>query len=265
MFDCPTCSDSFDSKRGLSVHHTKKHGEKIDADERTEGCPKCERSFKTERGMKMHHSREHDESISGVIVECANCGSEKREKQYKLDDYDRFFCDEKCHGEWRSENLTGKDHWSWGGETKCCGFCDEEYIVSPCEKESSSFCSRECQVSWQSENWRGENAPAWKGGYDDYYGHTWKTRRKDIQKRDGNICQLCNFDSNETLAVHHIVPVRTFDDPNNAHFDENMYQLCKECHLKMEKVNPIKQKKLLDDAEPDTLERLEEVLADEAT
>jgi 5-methylcytosine-specific restriction endonuclease McrA/uncharacterized C2H2 Zn-finger protein len=258
MSVCPKCYQSFDSDRALSIHHSKKHGERLNEDEYTEECPTCESSFKTSRGMKMHHSKVHGESLAGEPVECENCGKNKRVAKHKLSECERFFCNKECAGEWRSKNLCGEDHWSYKDTSEVCKYCGEEYHIK--ESKESTFCSRECQTSWQSENWTGEDAPAWKGGYSDYYGYSWKTRRKDIQERDKNICQNCGYDSDETLDVHHVVPVRTFDDYNDAHFDENMYQLCKDCHLKLEKINPLEQVKILeDDAEADSLERIEEM------
>lgn len=29
MVDCPTCDDSFDSERGMRIHHTQSHGFKL--------------------------------------------------------------------------------------------------------------------------------------------------------------------------------------------------------------------------------------------
>jgi 5-methylcytosine-specific restriction endonuclease McrA len=249
MSVCPTCSKEFDTDRGVGVHHYSAHGEKIDADEYTEECPSCDDSFKTKQGMRLHHKEVHNESISGEIVKCSWCDSKKREPQYKVEDCDTFFCDKECQSKWMKENRNSEDNPAYKDTSNICKWCNEKYHVKKSVQKTSNFCSKECSSSWKSENIRGDEHPRWQGGYKEYYGWSWDKRREDIQKRDSNNCQNCGLNSQETLDVHHIVPVRTFDNPNNAHFDENMYQLCDECHKKFEKMDAIKQKKILEGIE----------------
>lgn len=83
----------------------------------------------------------------------------------------------------------------------------------------------------------GKDSPHWTGGYDQYYGKTWSQMRDRVRDRDDNICQLCGIGEKENGRkpdVHHIEPVRLFEDPNDAHFMENMIQLCRSCHKKVE-------------------------------
>lgn len=85
----------------------------------------------------------------------------------------------------------------------------------------------------------GEDNPRWLGGHPEYYGSQWPEKREEIRDRDGDVCQRCG----DTMAelgiapdVHHIIPVREFDDPNDAHTKENMIQLCKSCHRYVEEL-----------------------------
>lgn len=83
----------------------------------------------------------------------------------------------------------------------------------------------------------GEDSPLWTGGYEQYYGKTWSRMRDRVRNRDDNVCQLCGIGEEENGRkpdVHHIEPVRLFEDPNDAHFMENMIQLCRSCHKKVE-------------------------------
>lgn len=47
-----------------------------------------------------------------VKVQCSNCGKDKKVYPYRVEKSTngRFFCDNKCQGEWWSDNLTGEEH-----------------------------------------------------------------------------------------------------------------------------------------------------------
>lgn len=49
------------------------------------------------------------------VVECSNCGDEKRVKPNKVERKNRHFCDRGCFGEWKSENWVGEDAPFWRG------------------------------------------------------------------------------------------------------------------------------------------------------
>lgn len=52
----------------------------------------------------------------------------------------------------------------------------------------------------------------------------WADKRKEIRKRDGNICQMCGTEKD--LSIHHIVP-RSVGGGNENH---NLITLCNDCH-----------------------------------
>lgn len=60
------------------------------------------------------------------------------------------------------------------------------------------------------------------------YGGTWTTWLRRIRARDNNTCLLCG--ANENLQVHHFKKMRTFSEPNKAHFYENLGLFCVTCH-----------------------------------
>lgn len=79
-------------------------------------CPwdGCNRSFDSARGMKVHHGGVHGESIAGTEVTCTVCGASKR-TQTSIADNENHFCGSGCYGKWRSEELTGENHPSYDG------------------------------------------------------------------------------------------------------------------------------------------------------
>jgi 5-methylcytosine-specific restriction endonuclease McrA/transposase-like protein len=90
-----------------------------------------------------------------------------------------------------------------------------------------------------SESSRGENNSQWQGGHDDNYGPGWYMARQRVKQRDG-VCQNCGTDGSEDrLEVHHIVPLRLFDqseeaEKRDAHDLSNLVLLCRPCHMEAE-------------------------------
>jgi 5-methylcytosine-specific restriction endonuclease McrA len=77
-------------------------------------------------------------------------------------------------------------------------------------------------------------------------GEGWPEARRRALERDGFECQQCGltheehkqrddlFPPNKGLHVHHIVPFRTFDDPEEANRVANLVCLCASCHREVE-------------------------------
>ncbi len=90
-----------------------------------------------------------------------------------------------------------------------------------------------------SQSRTGEDNPNWRGGYTRQYGPGWAAARRQVHERD-EVCQLCGHDGSEQiLDVHHIIPVREFDeDPTatlrDAHELDNLVLLCRSCHMQVE-------------------------------
>jgi hypothetical protein len=90
-----------------------------------------------------------------------------------------------------------------------------------------------------SEAQSGEGNPRWRGGVSDSYGPGWNRAREQVRKRDER-CRNCDHGGSERrLEVHHIVPVRLFDQAEDRNLSEvhalgNLVLLCRQCHLKAE-------------------------------
>lgn len=75
----------------------------------------------------------------------------------------------------------------------------------------------------------GEDNPNWSGGYDgNYTAHTgWRRIREKVIQRD-RVCWGCGLPYR--LQVHHVTPVREFEDPADAHTMDNLITVCQWCH-----------------------------------
>jgi hypothetical protein len=106
-------------------------------------------------------------------------------------------------------------------------------IASDAKRKPPQFCSVACIGAFQ----RGERNPAWRGGYRPYYGPDWRPLQRDARKRDNYTCQRCGVTQRELgrqLDVHHIRPVSSFVDPNDANTIDNVTTLCHSCHMAAE-------------------------------
>lgn len=143
--ECPDaeCDRIFDSGRGVKVHHKKAHGESIaTGGSATRDCDGCggtihrpPAGFVNQRTGEEHHRhfcsdgcREqwhqswmeaggegHPAWDGGLVtVACDWCGDEKDVKPSTAE-RGRTFCDKRCEGAWRSENVVGPDHHNWKG------------------------------------------------------------------------------------------------------------------------------------------------------
>jgi 5-methylcytosine-specific restriction endonuclease McrA len=201
-------------------------------------CPTCGDVFDNEVGMKIHHKRIHGDSISGTTSNCDNCGKEFNLKEYRTNQ-DHTFCSNECAGEWRSSNFSGENNPNYNSVVVPCDWCGSEFEKHPrkMERTNHDFCDLECFGNWRSENYVGENHHSYNGGPTIYIGN-WKKNRNLAINRDNNICQNCGHDgSNSRIEVHHIKPVKKFEELDNAHNLDNLICLCAKCHRNVEHGN----------------------------
>ena len=79
----------------------------------------------------------------------------------------------------------------------------------------------------------GESNPNWAGGYEGYYGASWRDQRQKAVERDGGECVICG---EEPVDVHHIRPFREFGVENHEQANrlDNLVCLCRGHHSKWE-------------------------------
>lgn len=240
--DCPTCGKTLATEQGMRQHHTKVHGEPLP--NRT--CAGCGTRFYDPKARLSYcedcnpETGEHNGNWRGATEEatCRLCGDSF---EYYPSDKEGVFCP-ACVEE-RDEFL-GTPSWELRDvkRTTCeCDQCGETFQVLTSSVDRTEkrgrFCSHECRSVWMSENWRGESHPAWKGGGTiAYAGQWWEVRRLALERADYS-CQSCGKTTEEMGRdpdVHHTTPVREFDEPQDAHYLDNLVCLCRKCHPKVE-------------------------------
>jgi len=170
-------------------------------------CPTCGRDdFASEMGMKQHHKRSHGESISGVVLECQNCGNTYSEKPSRVDR--SSYCSREC----RRDRIS-----------MTCTNCGVEYEVMS-HRSDSKFCSIECMAEHKSTI-TGEDHPLYDGGPSDKYKRKGWTQFADKYKSWVGCCEYCG--NGEELHLHHVEPISM-----GGHFWKNDFKvLCKNCHF----------------------------------
>lgn len=93
-------------------------------------------------------------------------------------------------------------------------------------------CDRECYSKWLSET-----LPDGFELLQKYKGSWWVTKRLALE-RDEFTCQRCGAtkdDLGRNPDVHHLEPVRTFEDPDDAHTVDTVVCLCPAGHTQVER------------------------------
>lgn len=63
------------------------------------------------------------------------------------------------------------------------------------------------------------------------YGKDWKRICAEIRERDKHQCRHCGLaETGTAFAVHHKIPFRRFEDPQDANHPDNLATLCPRCH-----------------------------------
>jgi predicted HNH restriction endonuclease len=128
-------------------------------------------------------------------------------------------------------------------EETSCVECGDKFEYYPSEKKGLYCETCVDEVDWNSRNLpsdvSGENNPNWKGGSNNstIYTGKWNSVRRKCLKRDNHTCQNCGKNKKELGRepdVHHIIPVKTFEDEQDAHYIDNVICLCSSCHNKAE-------------------------------
>ena len=214
---CEHCGNDFYDDAGLRHHICTQHPEVCD-----HSCPSCDRVFLTKRAMRCHHSQSHGESLRGVVFECHVCGVTDTKEPHHYNEDSPNYCSHDCMSEHLSEKVVVQ-----------CEVCGETEERSPSAVKEENYCSQSCYY----EDNTGENNPNYKWGKNREYGETWWRQRRKARKRDDLECQICGRGESEIGRkpdVHHIIPIRKFDDPDDANELDNLICLCPEHHLEWE-------------------------------
>jgi len=245
MSTCPTCDRDFANINAMRGHHTKVHGEHLD--NRT--CKICGESFydsksqlKTCENCEVKGKNHPSYKSAKEETQCNICG---KEFSYYPSSKKGMYCSQCVKEEnWQeTPKMIGSDNPRWkGGISKKterrCSYCNEKIKLTRIRASKDNvFCNPQCCGKWKSENIFGEKHHHWKGGGNTEYGKGWTETKRKALERDFYTCQRCfesKDDKNYVVDVHHIKPVRTFDNPEDAHYLENVVTLCRPCHRRVE-------------------------------
>jgi len=195
---------------------------------------KCADEWKKE-AYKGENNHFHKEKES---VECEYCGQIYKVQPHRVER--TKYCSKDCQMSALNENKTGENHPNYKGKvTLECEYCKEEFKIYPNKKGERRFCSVRCAAEWQSENIVGPKHPNWMENpkQELNYGFNWAIMRRKALERDGYKCVICK-EGKEKLGqnpdVHHIKPIREFDNPKDANFLDNLVSLCRKHHKMLE-------------------------------
>lgn len=248
--DCPSCPRTFDSRRGLGVHHSRVHGDRLP--NRT--CDYCGNCFYSEYEKRYcsdacldasdSYAGENNPNYRGgkESTGCELCGTEF---DYYPSEKDGLFCSECVRTEaWRRTPDVDRERnpqWNGGQVERECHVCGTPVERYPSELEcEGTVCSDDCRAEWLSETFTGEGHPNWEGGDVGPYGPGWNAVRREALERDDYACVVCGTGREEldrNPDVHHLVPVRAYVEApdrevRDAHRIDNVVSLCVDCHRK---------------------------------
>ncbi|WP_226012482.1 HNH endonuclease [Halomicrobium salinisoli] len=229
--DCPTCGKSLSTERGMRQHHTKVHGDPLP--NRT--CEGCGTEFYDEKARQKYcddcdpNAGEHNGNWKDAkeTAECQRCGSEF---EYYPSDKDGVYCPECVEA---ADDFLGehyRDVHDIESEQRECEHCGDTFSILPCNIRAGGgrFCSHDCLSAGLSEEW-GDGTAVYNGD--------WYPVKRQVLARDNHQCQYCGKEKEDIGRepdVHHITPVREFDDPQEAHTLDNLVALCPKCHSNAE-------------------------------
>lgn len=237
-------------------------------EERT--CPNCGTIYLADPRRLKHgrqttcsracsYARRAEKLVKAVTLTCATCGKEFTRSPAAISGkHGSQFCSRACHYAGRSTGATRRvvtKPYTYTPEGKAaliaasrkpkgrrvvhmttCLNCGKEFDdVQGWRKRKSgmTFCSLDCCNAYR----KGENNPAWRGGYPGYYGPDWRALRRAARLRDDYTCRRCGKvmkRPGRVPDVHHIQPVSSFEEPNDANTIDNVVCLCHSCHMHVE-------------------------------
>lgn len=205
--------------------------------------------------MKIHHSKVHGESIAGISVDCKYCDTTVRRPERSIERNDNTFCTQRCKNNWqKSISVEEQPHYQGGGVSVDCHFCGERDTKTVTKKRAREqdrfFCDFDCLGKFNERRYSGEGNPNYKGGdwEHNYRGPNWAIVRNSVRERDNYTCQNCGSTKDELGQIpdcHHIIPEHTFDDRTDAHYEENLILLCRDCHNTFDNMSEDKQRERL--------------------
>jgi 5-methylcytosine-specific restriction endonuclease McrA len=205
----------------------------------------CDEEFDSSRALSVHESWCKDNrGDMRKDYNCEECGSpfESYESKDAGSGVNNKFCSRKCKDKSQES----------GGRFVDCNWCSSDVWKSPSQFGESSdgysinnhFCDKSCEQSWKREHWRGEDHPSWSGGSPTHRGASWPEMRRKAIDRDGYKCKVCDMSREEhynkygqDLDVHHKIPVKEFEQVDDANYLINLVTTCRSCHGQLDTIS----------------------------
>jgi 5-methylcytosine-specific restriction endonuclease McrA len=234
--ECPTCGAGSFTEAGVRQHHTKVHDEPLpyrtrsdcgtrfyDPKARLEYCGDCNPNAGSNNG---------NWSDATETTKCRECGDKFEFYPSEKDGIYCSSCVDAADGLLPDNPMEPIER----VETSCLA-CGKQIRVLQSRldrRKRGVFCDLQCYGDWLSENIVGPDHHQWTGSSPEY-GQGWYAIRRAARLRDEYECQICGTSKDEMGCnpdVHHITPLREFDDPREAHRLDNVISLCRSCHRK---------------------------------
>ena len=253
--DCAESGKDFYSDVTMRQHHTKVHGQQLP----NCTCNACGEDFFNKGADRKYcddckyeytHQGENNPNYSAKkeSTSCRECGGTF---EYYPSEKEGVFCPDCVEdganvltsGRFGKENAADParigDRTPAEGVEVNCAVCGETFTRIECRLKGvdEPVCSVECNRKQHSEQMTGETNPHWAGGVETTgYNKKWREVRKKVYERDNYRCQICGRHESEVHCIHahHIIPVREFEQEDNAHYMENGVSVCPVCHPKVE-------------------------------
>ncbi len=216
-------------------------GEPVDSsaanDKDSSVCPTCGQECKSKRGVSVHHAKAHGESISLVEIECHTCGKtvERRKPHLRGEVH---FCSTDCCGEYtakRQQKEFPTLECEWCGETYSRTPAEASQSRF-CSKECKYNGQAEEMKGENSPVWKGGTETYYGPNWNEQRQRT--LERDNFTCQD---CGVDDSECSRSLSVHHIRRLAWFkeeyDEPTwyeLANDLDNLVSLCTVCHKKWE-------------------------------
>lgn len=154
---------------------------------------------------------------------CASCGKSFSAQPHRFGSGRGKFCSREC----QFKSMKRR-------KMIACKQCGNEFEDRQNPTRPQVFCSNKCK----NESRRGKNHPLYVDGKPREYGFSWKAQRKLALERDGHKCAICGQGKyrllRSSLHVHHIIPIRLFDNHEQGNTIDNLITVCASCHRRVE-------------------------------
>lgn len=244
--ECPTCSETFDSRQGVSTHHHMGHDRPLSEAEVEEKYgvpyPWILNTLHNILEMSVNEISNHLEvsrkAISNAMDDRYDIPrrDQSEAEQLKWDQMSpkqRQQQVEQAHQRAREMAEAGEHPFQkiWKEDPeKARQRCVKNGALGAPARETNGM-----------EGVTGQDHPQWVGGTSIYEAlkkslgdYSWEHIREEARKRDDRVCQMCggtNPDPERRLDVHHIIPVMA----GGTNDDWCLMSLCTSCHQKTER------------------------------